>query len=94
MRILTLLAISTISLSAAPALAQGAMNHNGSPNGAMQSDNMMKMSDTDMKMMKRCKAMPEARMKKNKGCMNFMKMHPHAMTGGAMNHNGSPNGSM
>ncbi len=80
MRILTLVAISAMSIAAAtPALAQDAMMK-----GGMKSDKMMKMSDTDTKKMKMCQAMPHDKMMKNAGCMKMMKMHPDMMKGDAM----------
>ncbi|MCE7796008.1 hypothetical protein LWE61_05460 [Sphingobium sufflavum] len=80
MRILTLVAISALSITAAtPALAQDAMMQ-----GGMKSDKMMKMSTADMKMMKKCQAMPHEKMMKNAGCMKMSKMHPDMMKGDGM----------
>ena len=80
MRILTLVAISAMSMAiAAPALAQDAMMKDG-----MKSDKMMKMSAADTNKMKMCQAMPHDRMMKNAGCMKMQKMHPDMMKGDAM----------
>jgi hypothetical protein len=81
MRILTLLAVSALSLAiAAPAIAQDGMMKDG-----MKSDGMMKMSMADKKKMAKCNAMSHDMMMKNAGCMKMMKMHPDMMKGdGAM----------
>lgn len=75
MRMFTLLAISAISIAAiTPVLAQGTMMKDG-----MKSDEMMKMSDADMKKMKTCQAMSHEMMTKDAGCEQMMKMHPDMM---------------
>lgn len=75
MRILTLVAISAMSIAAAtPALAQDAMMK-----GGMKSDKMMKMSAADTKKMKSCQAMSHDMMMKDAGCKKMMKMHPDMM---------------
>lgn len=80
MRILTLVAISTLSIAAVtPALSQGAMMQ-----GGMKSDKMMKMSAADTKMMKKCQAMSHDKMMKNAGCMKMSKMHPDMMKADGM----------
>lgn len=80
MRILTLIAISAMSIATVtPALAQDAMMK-----GGMKSDKVMKMSAADTKKMKMCQAMPHDKMMKNVGCMKMSKMHPDMMKGDAM----------
>ena len=74
MRITTLLALSALSLAAAPAVAQDGMMKDG-----MTSGSMMKMSKADTKKMKMCSAMPHDKMMKNAGCTKMMKMHPEMM---------------
>ncbi|WP_416462954.1 hypothetical protein [Sphingomonas sp. VDB2] len=75
MRILTLIAISAMSIAAAtPALAQDAMMK-----GGMKSDKMMKMSAADTRKMQSCQAMSHDMMMKNAGCKKIMKMHPDMM---------------
>ncbi|MEC3909038.1 hypothetical protein U5A82_00690 [Sphingobium sp. CR2-8] len=75
MRILTLIAISAMSIATVtPALAQDAMMK-----GGMKSDKMMTMSAADTKKMKMCQAMPHDKMMKNAGCMKMSKMHPDMM---------------
>lgn len=75
MRILTLIALSAMSIAvAAPALAQG----------AMKPEKMTKMSDADAKNIKMCQAMPHDKMTKNAECMKMMKKHPDMMKGNAM----------
>lgn len=80
MRILTLLAISAMSLAAsAPAVAQGAMAQGGMAKGSMSH-----MSAADARMMNSCKAMSHEAMMKNRNCARMMRMHPDMMKGDAM----------
>lgn len=81
MRMITLIAISAMSIAAvSPAFAEDSMMK-----GGMKSDKMMKMSAADTKKMEACKAMPSDKMMKNAGCKKMMKMHPDMMkSGGTM----------
>lgn len=79
MRMITLMAMATVSLAAAmPALAQDAMMKDSMKSGAM------KMSAADTKAMKTCKAMSHTRMMKDARCKRLMKMHPEMMQKDAM----------
>ena len=78
MRIMTLIAISALSITAvAPAVAQDAMMKDGMKPG-------MKMSAADMKKMKSCNAMSHDMMMKDSKCAAMMKAHPDMMKGDAM----------
>lgn len=79
-----------LALAGAPAVAQtsrdtGMMTNSTMSNGMMANDHMMsngkamKMTKSQMASMKRCQAMGQARMMKNKTCMSMMKMHPDMM---------------
>ena len=79
MRILTLIAVSALALSAAvPAFAQDAMASHDQMKSGMQSGSM-KMSASSMRKMKSCNAMSHDDMMKNAGCAKMMKMHPDMM---------------
>ncbi len=79
-----------LALVGVPAVAQtsrdtGMMTNSTMSNGMMANDHMMsngkamKMTKSQMASMKRCQAMSQARMMKNKTCMSMMKMHPEMM---------------
>ena len=75
MRIITLLAISTMSLvSAAPAFAEGAMMKDGMHAGAM-----MHMSAAETRRMNKCQAMSHEHMMRSATCRRMAKMHPDMM---------------
>lgn len=79
MRMMTLIAMSALSIAAAaPSIAQDAMMKGGMKSGGM------KMSDAEMKKMKSCNGMSRERMMKNADCMKMMKMHPDMMKQDAM----------
>lgn len=91
MRMMTLIAMSAMSIAAAaPAVAQDAMMNHSTPSGSMMNHStpagsMMRMSAADQRRMRACNAMPHARMMKNARCARMMKMHPDMMHHGAMN---------
>ena len=69
MRMMTLIAISALSITAAaPGIAQDAMMKDGK-----------KMSAAETKKMNACNAMSHEKMMKNKGCAAMMKAHPDMM---------------
>ena len=75
MRILTLLALSAVSLTAsAPAFAQNAMMKDG-----MHASPMAHMSAADTRRMASCNAMSHARMMRNSACARMMRAHPNMM---------------
>mgnify|MGYP000470418880 CR=1 FL=1 len=75
MRILSLLAISAISLvTTAPAFAEADMMKAGAHPSAM-----MHMSAADTRRMKSCNAMSHKRMMRSATCRKLMQMHPDMM---------------
>lgn len=84
MRTTILLAISALTVSTVPALAQDAMMKKDT-----MSSGQMKMSAADMRKMKSCRAMSHDRMMKDAGCARMMKMHPEMMTSDGMMKKGS-----
>jgi hypothetical protein len=91
MRVLTLLAISTMSLAiAAPAFAQDSMMKDGMHSGAMAH-----LSAADTRRMHSCNAMSHERMMRSATCRRMAQMHPEMMHHdnmmqheGAMGHDG------
>ena len=79
MRIALLIALSTLSLAAVPAIAQDAMASHDQMSGSM-----MKMSAADTRKMASCNAMSHDKMMKNAGCVKLMKAHPDMMKSNAM----------
>lgn len=86
MRILTLLALSAVSLAvSAPAFAQSAMMKDG-----MHASPMAHMSAADTRRMASCNAMSHSRMMHNPACARMMRAHPNMMHHDtAMQHDGA-----
>ncbi|WP_068076832.1 hypothetical protein [Novosphingobium lentum] len=75
MRILTLLALSALSLATtAPAFAEEAMMKDGMHHGAM-----VHMSAADTRRMQTCNAMSHDRMMRSASCRRVARMHPDMM---------------
>ena len=80
MRIALLIAVSTLSVAAVPAIAQDAM----ASHDQMTPGSMMKMSAADTHKMASCNAMSHDKMMKNAGCAKLMKAHPDMMKSDTM----------
>ena len=78
MRTATLIALTALSITAAPVFAQDAM----ASHDQMKSGSMMKMSASDKRKMASCSAMSHDKMMKNAGCTKMMKTHPDMMKSG------------
>lgn len=75
-------AASLACIAGAPVFAQST---DKMASDKMAGDKMaMSMSKSDMAMMKKCKAMPSAKMAKNAKCTDMMKMHSDMMAKDSM----------
>jgi hypothetical protein len=85
------IALAAIALSAAPAIAKPADNHNGSPPVEKPASEMM--TDAQSRKMADCKAMSAANAAKDAACVDLMNRPDMTKEGGADNHNGTPHGA-